>query len=398
MLEHVSSQVYSTMGREKREGHGGGLESPRGGKERGMEVPRMSVEAGDRTAKISVSHYWSICAYMYLCDTVRRCFCGSAQDPKAPRLATPHSCGNPCSRTRVCGHPCPLPCHPGPCPPCMITIQNPCHCGRDVVALVCSRANPTTGGKIKLPASRSCGRKCGKPLSCQNHVCPELCHDGECPPCSVTEHARCWCGKERKLLACGEGDFKECNILTADGEESWTGKFGCDKPCGRSVFLCLLVYSESKLFLDPSPAVFTNVQRCAIHPHLSPPTVLILPLSLLTVHAANTPFPTQPPHPISVATRSSFARPVLIRFQRVCLYARDHLKVVRIPAARHAILVHVLRVRSHLFGHVVVGRQRVPLPAAQRRQRRSQRLFCAIGHAERCGHVDIINVLVYAVH
>jgi transcriptional repressor NF-X1 len=188
---------------------------------------------------------------MYSCDTVRRCFCGSAQDPKPPRLATPHSCGNSCSGSRACGHPCPLPCHPGPCPPCMITIQNPCHCGRDVIALVCSRANPTTGGKVGLLASRSCGRKCGKPLSCRNHVCPELCHDGECPPCSITEQARCWCGKETKVLACGEGDAKECNILTADGEESWTGKFDCNKTCERSVFLFCLIYCDSKAFSRP---------------------------------------------------------------------------------------------------------------------------------------------------
>ena len=247
--------------------------------------------------------YWSICAYMNLCDTVRRCFCGSAQDPKPPRLATPHSCGNPCTRTRICAHPCPLPCHPGPCPPCMITIQNPCHCGKDVIALVCSRANPTTGGKINLPASRTCGRECGRPLSCRNHACPELCHDGECPPCSVTEQARCWCGKVRKLLACGEGDVKESNILTVDGEESWTGKFGCEELCKRSVYLFFL-WSTMIINYHPGPSsvVFIDVRRRAIHHLLQPPSALIHPWSLPTVHAGNTPFLTQLPDPISVTT------------------------------------------------------------------------------------------------
>ena len=176
------------------------------------------------------------CAFIYLYDTVPRCFCGSTQDPKPPRLATPHSCGNSCSRTRHCGHPCPLSCHPGPCPPCMITIQNPCHCGKEVVALVCSRANPTTGGKVNLPSNRSCGHKCGKPLSCRNHFCEELCHEGECIQCSVTDPARCWCGKETRTVACGEGDAKECKILMADGEESRTGKFGCNNSCERLYF------------------------------------------------------------------------------------------------------------------------------------------------------------------
>jgi hypothetical protein len=118
----------------------------------------------------------------------------------------------------------------------MITIQNPCHCGKEVVALVCSRANPTTGGKVNLPSNRSCGHKCGKPLSCRNHFCEELCHEGECIQCSVTDPARCWCGKETRTVACGEGDAKECKILMADGEESWTGKFGCNNSCERLYF------------------------------------------------------------------------------------------------------------------------------------------------------------------
>ena len=172
-----------------------------------------------------------ICALTQL----SRCFCGSTQDPKPPRLATPHSCGNSCARSRLCGHPCPLPCHPGPCPPCMITIQNPCHCGKDTIALVCSRANPTTSGRVALLANRSCGHKCGKPLFCQNHVCQDICHDGECTPCAVTDLARCWCGKERKQLACGAGEDKECNIISSHGEESWIGKFDCGNLCERSV-------------------------------------------------------------------------------------------------------------------------------------------------------------------
>ncbi|KAN0129710.1 hypothetical protein V8E53_012530 [Lactarius tabidus] len=161
------------------------------------------------------------------------CFCGSTQDPKPPRLATPHSCGNSCARARLCGHPCPLPCHPGPCPPCMITIQNPCHCGKDTISLVCSRANPTTGGRISLLANRSCGQKCGKSLACQNHVCQDTCHDGECTPCAVTDLARCWCGKERKQLPCGAGEDKECSVLGSHGEESWIGKFDCSSVCER---------------------------------------------------------------------------------------------------------------------------------------------------------------------
>ncbi|KAI0264607.1 hypothetical protein BC834DRAFT_244398 [Gloeopeniophorella convolvens] len=161
------------------------------------------------------------------------CFCGSTQDPKPPRLSTPHSCGNACSRARTCGHPCSLPCHPGPCPPCMITIQNPCHCGKDIISLVCSRAAPTTGGRTMLPANRSCGRKCEKPLSCRNHVCQDVCHDGDCAPCPIKVLSRCWCGKVQKELGCGEGDERDCRARAADGEDVWVGKFDCGSKCER---------------------------------------------------------------------------------------------------------------------------------------------------------------------
>ena len=212
-----------------------------------------------------------ICAH-----TVLRCFCGSTQDPKPPRLTTPHSCGNSCSRSRVCGHPCPLPCHPGPCPPCLITIQNPCHCGKDIIALVCSRSNPTIGGRAIPPASRSCGNKCGKPLSCRNHVCQELCHDGECPQCQVTDLSRCWCGKERKDLACGEGEEKECNILTADGKESWIGKFGCDNVCGRYVPVFFLVFHAR----NPSSRLFNcGIHKCSMMCHPPSPVAPECPFS-----------------------------------------------------------------------------------------------------------------------
>ena len=280
----------------------------------------------------------------------------------------------------------------------MITIQNPCHCSKEIIALVCSRANPTTGGKVNLPSNRSCGRKCGKPLSCRNHFCQELCHEGECIPCTVTDLARCWCGKEMRTIACGEGDAKECKILMADGEESWTGKFGCHNSCERFVFLPFSVNCGNKSYIsDPSTVVFTNAQSRAIRRHSKPPSALILLQSLLAVRAANTPFLMQPLHPISVTARSSFEQPVLIRFRRVCLYVRNRLTGVRIPAARHVIRVHVPRVRSHLSGPVVAVQQRGRPPAVPRRQKQSQRLSCAISLVVPCARVVIINVLVYAV-
>ena len=161
-----------------------------------------------------------------------RCFCGSTPDPKPPRLSTPHSCAGPCTRPRTCGHPCPLSCHPGPCPPCQITIQQPCYCGKEVLSFRCANLAPSRAG---LSASTSCGKFCGKQLGCGNHTCEAVCHDGPCAPCQVTENARCYCGKDERQLACGEGVEKTSVVLEDGHEIRWTGCFECENQCDRCV-------------------------------------------------------------------------------------------------------------------------------------------------------------------
>ncbi|EJD05624.1 uncharacterized protein FOMMEDRAFT_165999 [Fomitiporia mediterranea MF3/22] len=161
------------------------------------------------------------------------CFCGSTPDPRPPRLATPHSCGNPCSRPRPCNHACPLACHPGPCPPCQITIQMSCHCRRQMKSFRCSdlAANRNSGAST---AELSCGSICGKGLGCGTHSCPKLCHTGPCEECPIVEAGRCYCGKSSKSLKCGEGEQKDCSIRNDDGIlEEWDGRFACAEPCGR---------------------------------------------------------------------------------------------------------------------------------------------------------------------
>lgn len=46
-------------------------------------------------------------------------------------------CSRPCERQQSCGHACPLPCHPNPCPPCLLELEQACHCGRSLVSVVC---------------------------------------------------------------------------------------------------------------------------------------------------------------------------------------------------------------------------------------------------------------------
>ena len=158
---------------------------------------------------------------------LNRCFCGAEANPKPPRLATPHSCGNPCTRPRTCGHPCPIFCHPGPCPPCQITSQVPCHCGSKVLSYKCSNiftSGPGVAERI------SCGNVCDKKLSCGNHSCANVCHPEPCTPCAEREIVKCYCGEVDADIACGAGEPQSCSV---DGEESWIGRFGCENTCQR---------------------------------------------------------------------------------------------------------------------------------------------------------------------
>ncbi|KAI5119077.1 hypothetical protein M0805_005495 [Coniferiporia weirii] len=164
------------------------------------------------------------------------CFCGSTPDPRPARLATPHSCGNSCSRPRACGHVCPLSCHPGPCPPCQVTTQLPCHCERQIKSFRCADlASLSANGKVGAPtADLSCGSICKKLLNCGRHRCASVCHSGPCTECLVVETSRCYCGKDSRTLKCGEGVDKHSCVVNDDGVlEEWDGRFACESPCGR---------------------------------------------------------------------------------------------------------------------------------------------------------------------
>ncbi|KAJ7145342.1 hypothetical protein C8R43DRAFT_546162 [Mycena crocata] len=157
--------------------------------------------------------------------TSYRCFCGSTPAPAPARISTPHSCASPCTRTRpACSHPCPLLCHPGPCPPCRITTDVKCGCSKGtILALRCGETDV------------SCGSTCSRTLVCGIHICARQCHTDDCDPCAVREQARCWCGKEEREVGCGEGDAVPCSHDAV--AEPWTGRFACAGTCDR-LFAC----------------------------------------------------------------------------------------------------------------------------------------------------------------
>ncbi|KAF8067912.1 hypothetical protein FPV67DRAFT_1626152 [Lyophyllum atratum] len=192
------------------------------------------------------------------------CFCNSTAEPKPPRLATPHSCANPCSRVREsgCGHPCPLPCHPGPCPPCQVTTRLECYCPQKKI--MAFRCGVDKGKKRDL----SCGSVCRRKLGCGNHVCEEVCHEGPCAACLVREEVKCWCGSSTKEIGCGEGEEIRC--VNKEGN-SWAGRYGCEVSC-QVAFDCGIHKCEepchpphSSRVCPLSPSLITTCP-CGAHP------------------------------------------------------------------------------------------------------------------------------------
>ncbi|WVN85604.1 uncharacterized protein L203_100753 [Cryptococcus depauperatus CBS 7841] len=67
-----------------------------------------------------------------------RCFCGRLSHP-ATSTSAPHSCEDSCARKRLkCDHPCPLSCHPGPCPSCNVALIAPCPSHNTPITVKCS--------------------------------------------------------------------------------------------------------------------------------------------------------------------------------------------------------------------------------------------------------------------
>lgn len=158
------------------------------------------------------------------------CYCGSRANPPTvenPNAQMPHSCQKRCQKPftkagRGCDHPCPLICHPGPCPPCTFPgFRDICGCGRSSQLFAC-------GERSKNDGKYSCGMVCGKMLSCGKHSCAQSCHDGPCSDCPELKEAVCDCGKEKKKIKCAEA-FNNCDRVC--GETLACGQHTCQSTC-----------------------------------------------------------------------------------------------------------------------------------------------------------------------
>ncbi|CAL5343648.1 unnamed protein product [Camellia sinensis] len=117
-------------------------------------------------------------------------------------------CDLPCQKERqpACPHPCPRPCHLGECPPCKVLIRRSCHCGSMVHVFECLYYNSMS--EKEQMTVRSCGGPCHSlmtKLPYCTHLCPEICHPGQCPApekCSKKVTVRCGCQTLKKEWLC----------------------------------------------------------------------------------------------------------------------------------------------------------------------------------------------------
>lgn len=175
-----------------------------------------------------------------------RCFCGKDLFPDVSSFL-PHGCDNLCSRVRPygCPHPCPLQCHPGPCPPCrFLGSERKCPCGKSTYQIQCG----TTESKPQL-----CDEMCGKLLRCGSHMCTENCHNGPCPECTIPEMLTCFCGKKTEGRQCGSGIGPDKKFYKCDNV--------CDKPLNCKNHNCKLLCHEGAC--PPCDRKTGRPQRCA---------------------------------------------------------------------------------------------------------------------------------------
>ncbi|KAI1266001.1 hypothetical protein F5Y18DRAFT_34653 [Xylariaceae sp. FL1019] len=172
---------------------------------------------------------------------VYHCWCGKEITPKPVASLNPHSCGQTCSKPRgTCPHPCPLQCHAGPCPPCLLMgPSQSCFCGKNTSSKRCSETDYSKGW--------SCHQKCGDLLACGEHECGNECHPGLCGSCDIPVTSRCYCGQEHKEVPCEErgerldsynyGQLSRSDAAAEHEEDlaTWfVGAFKCTRVCGRA--------------------------------------------------------------------------------------------------------------------------------------------------------------------
>ncbi|NXS62171.1 NFX1 protein, partial [Brachypteracias leptosomus] len=217
----------------------------------------------------------------------KTCECGQTSHSVRCGQSSKIHCSNVCGNTLNCGkHSCTQVCHAGKCSPCQLTVQQVCYCGSNFKEVLCGTKEEFSDGfgnfscqnicgkhnctqvchpqpcqlcprlpqvvhrcpcgqtplskllelgcverKICTDPIPSCGKTCGKPLSCGSyeliHTCESLCHEGDCRPCSHTSNIYCRCGFKKKVNIKVMTVFYFVLFLIA------AITFMCDKRCNK---------------------------------------------------------------------------------------------------------------------------------------------------------------------
>lgn len=235
-------------------------------------------------------------------------------------------CGKVCGKIMSCGpaenpHVCAVLCHGGLCPPCPLSTDLRCRCGRNEKKFPCRKLSEIEEVlcERRCNKKRQCGRHkctqvccvdtehicpmvCGRTLSCGLHRCEALCHAGNCNRCHQVsfDELRCHCGTQvvyppvpcgtrppdcnktcTRVRACGHPpshnchpDANGCPPCTTLCEKFCYGKHekrknipchltevSCGKPCGRPMkcgkHTCPVV-------CHPGPCPSTCTQPCPV--------------------------------------------------------------------------------------------------------------------------------------
>ncbi|XP_030765606.1 NF-X1-type zinc finger protein NFXL1 isoform X2 [Sitophilus oryzae] len=191
-------------------------------------VIQLKQRIEDQTLSTVKSLFWCCpkCRYEYNPNQIPDkyvCFCGRSENPKYQPFLVPHSCGELCQKELIprCGHKCLLLCHPGPCPPCPVTVNVSCYCG----------SNEPVTKRCSL-RGWSCGKPCAKTLSCNKHACREPCHEGTCKDCLKKSIQKCMCGGQQKLRDCNSPIW-QCDKVCEKPLDC--GKHKCENVCHAGV-------------------------------------------------------------------------------------------------------------------------------------------------------------------
>jgi hypothetical protein len=165
-----------------------------------------------------------------------------------------YSCEKECAKTLKCGnHTCKAVCHEAECAECerVPRVVTNCPCGKVPLEEISSKKRETCMDPIP-----SCGKQCSKKLPC-GHLCEEICHENECPPCDKTTSIQCRCGLETMTFKCTDADKpflcnRRCNT-----------KMSCKRHKCENV--CCYARLQPKAEIHRCLAVCGNQLNCKIH-------------------------------------------------------------------------------------------------------------------------------------